>query len=163
MHVVKARLRSPPKSGKLGPEGSGENMADLVRTGVSLERELLKRFDKVIGRKGYQNRSKAIRDIIRELIVEEDTDENKIVAGTLTMVYDHHRPNLADKLIEAQHHAGSKVLAATHVHLSHDYCLEVVIMKGRSEDLRRLGDQILSLRGVKHGRLVITTTGKNLK
>jgi CopG family transcriptional regulator, nickel-responsive regulator len=138
-------------------------MADLVRTGVSLERQLLERFDRVIARKGYENRSKAIRDIIRDQIVEEETDENRVVAATLTIVYDHHRPNLTEKLTEAQHHAGSTVLAATHVHLSHDYCLEVVIMKGRSGDLRRLGDQILSLRGVKHGRMVITSTGKNLK
>ena len=138
-------------------------MADLVRTGLSLERELLTRFDRLIARRGYQNRSKAIRDVIRDRIVEDETSENKIVAGTLTMIYDHHRPNLAEKLIKVQHHAGSKVLAATHVHLSRDYCLEVVIMKGRSGDLRRLGDQILSLRGVKHGRLVITSTGKSLR
>lgn len=138
-------------------------MADLVRTGLSLERQLLERFDRVIARKGYQNRSKAIRDIIREQIVEEEIDENKVVAATLTLVYDHHRPNLSEKLTEVQHHAGGAVLAATHVHLSDDYCLEVVIMKGRSGDLRSLGDHILSLRGVKHGRLVITSTGNNLK
>jgi CopG family nickel-responsive transcriptional regulator len=138
-------------------------MADLVRTGVSLERQLLARFDKVIARKGYHNRSKAIRDIIRDQIVDEEADENKIVAGTLTMIYDHHRPSLTERLIEAQHHAAGKVLAATHVHLSHDYCLEVVIMKGRSGEIKRLGDQILSFRGVKHGRMVITSTGKNLK
>ena len=138
-------------------------MADLVRTGVSLERELLERFDKAIERKGYENRSKAIRDLIREHLVEEEADENRVIVGTLTMVYDHHRPNLSEKLIEAQHHASSKVLAATHVHLDHHNCLEVIIMKGRSGDVRRLGDQMLSFRGVKHGRLVITSTGKNLK
>jgi CopG family transcriptional regulator, nickel-responsive regulator len=138
-------------------------MADLVRTGVSLERQLLARFDKLIARKGYRNRSKAIRDVIRDQIIDEEADENKIVAGTLTMVYDHHRRNLSERLIEVQHHAASKVLAATHVHLSNDYCLEVVIMKGRSGDIRRLGDQILSLRGVKHGRLVITSTGRDLR
>jgi CopG family transcriptional regulator, nickel-responsive regulator len=138
-------------------------MGDLVRTGVSLERELLERFDKVIGRKGYHNRSEAIRDLIRERLVDEQADENKIVVATLTMVYDHHRPRLSEKLIDAQHRAGGQVLAATHVHLDHHNCLEVVIMKGRSGDVRRLGDQILSLRGVKHGRLVITTTGKDLK
>ena len=138
-------------------------MADLVRTGLSLERDLLTRFDRAIGRKGYQNRSEAVRDLIREHLVEEEAGQNKVIVGTLTIVYDHHRPNLSEKLIAAQHHARSKVLAATHVHLDHHNCLEVVIMKGRSGEVRRLGDEILSLRGVKHGRLVITSTGKNLK
>jgi CopG family nickel-responsive transcriptional regulator len=138
-------------------------MADLVRTGLSLQRDLLARFDKAIGRKGYQNRSEAIRDLIREHLVQEEADENRVIVGTLTIVYDHHRPNLSERLIQTQHHAASRVLAATHVHLDHHNCLEVVIMKGRSGTVRRLGDQILSLRGVKHGRLVITSTGRNLK
>ncbi len=138
-------------------------MGDLVRTGLSLERELLVSFDKTISRKGYQNRSEAIRDLIREHLVGEEADENKIVVATLTLVYDHHRAGLSEKLIELQHRAGGKVLAVTHVHLDHHNCLEVVIMKGRCGGLRRLGDQILSTRGVKHGRLVVTSTGKHLQ
>jgi CopG family transcriptional regulator, nickel-responsive regulator len=138
-------------------------MGDLVRTGVSLERELLTRFDKAISRKGYQNRSEAIRDLIREHLVGEEADENKVVVGTLTLIYDHHRAGLTEKLIEMQHQAGGRVLAVTHVHLDHHNCLEAVIMKGRCGDLRRLGDQMLSCRGVKHGRVVITSTGKYLK
>ncbi len=138
-------------------------MGDLVRTGLSLERELLTSFDKAIGRKGYLNRSEAIRDLIREHLVDQETDENKTVVGTLTLVYDHHQPQLSEKLIDAQHRAGGRVLAATHVHLDHHNCLEVVIMKGRSGEVRRLSDQILSFRGVKHGHLAITSTGKRLK
>ena len=138
-------------------------MGDLVRTGLSLERELLERFDTAINRKGYQNRSEAIRDLIREHLVEEAVDENKLIVGTLTLVYDHHQPNLSAKLIEAQHEAASKVLAATHVHLDHHYCLEVVILKGRSGEVKSLADRILSLRGVKHGQLTVTTTGKHLR
>ena len=138
-------------------------MGNLVRTGLSLERDLLERFDAAINRKGYQNRSEAIRDLIREHLVEEAADENKVIVGTLTMVYDHHQPNLSAKLIEAQHEAASKVLAATHVHLDHHHCLEVVILKGRSGEVKTLADRILSLRGVKHGQLTVTTTGKNLK
>ena len=137
-------------------------MADLVRTGLSLERGLLEKFDEAIGRRGYQNRSEAVRDLIREHLVSEEGDQNKIIAGTLTMVYDHHRPNLSERLVEIQHRAHTQVLAATHVHLDHHHCLEVVIMKGRSADLRKIADQILSLRGVKHGKFVITTTGKEL-
>ena len=86
-----------------------------------------------------------------------------MVVGTLTIVYDHHRPNLTEKLVEAQHRAGGKVLAATHVHLDHHNCLEVVIMKGRGRELKDLADGILSLRGVKDGQLVVTSTGKDLK
>jgi CopG family nickel-responsive transcriptional regulator len=135
-------------------------MGDLVRTGLSLERELLERFDVAIHRKGYQNRSEAIRDLIRERLVEEAVEENKVIVGTLTMVYDHHQPNLSAKLIEAQHAAASKVLAATHVHLDHHHCLEVVILKGRSGGVKSLADRILSLRGVKHGQLTVTAAGR---
>lgn len=135
----------------------------LVRTGVSLERDLLTKFDVVIGKKGYQNRSEAIRDLIRHHLVTEEIDRNKVVVGTLTLVYDHHRPNLTEKLVEVQHQAGGQVLAATHVHLDHHNCLEVIIMKGRGGPIQDLANRILSLAGVKHGQLVITSTGKDLK
>lgn len=138
----------------------GWTMGELIRTGLSLEKDLLEQFDAAIRRKGYQNRSEAIRDLIRDHLVEQATEENKVIVGTLTMVYDHHQPNLSAKLIEAQHAAASKVLAATHVHLDHHHCLEVVILKGRSGDVKGLADHILSLRGVQHGRLIVATTGK---
>ncbi len=135
----------------------------LVRTGVSLEQDLLTKFDFVIEQKGYPNRSEAIRDLIRDHLVKEEIDRNRVVVGTLSIIYDHHRPNLTEELVEAQHLAGNKVLAATHVHLDHHNCLEVIIMKGRSGPIRDLSNRILSLRGVKHGQLVITSTGKGLK
>jgi CopG family nickel-responsive transcriptional regulator len=138
-------------------------MGDLARIGVSLEHALLRNFDRLIGKKGYGNRSEAIRDLIRDHLVTEEIDKNKVVVGTLTIIYDHHRPNLTEKLVEAQHGAGGKVLAATHVHLDHHNCLEVVIMKGRGGELKDLANLILSLRGVKHGQLVVTSTGKDLK
>jgi CopG family transcriptional regulator, nickel-responsive regulator len=137
-------------------------MSELTRTGLSIDRELLARFDLAIAKKRYKNRSEAVRDLIRDHLVSEEADSNKLVVGTLTIVYDHHRPNLTEKLVEAQHRAGSKVLAATHVHLDHHNCLEVVIMKGRGGELNDLANGILSLRGVKHGKLVITTTAKDL-
>jgi CopG family transcriptional regulator, nickel-responsive regulator len=138
-------------------------MSELARTGLSIDPELLERFDRAIAAKNYKNRSEAVRDLIRDYLVSEEAEENKVVVGTLTIVYDHHRPNLTERLVDAQHHAGGAVLAATHVHLDHHNCLEVVIMKGRSRGLRELADRIISLRGVKHGRLVITSTGKDLK
>src|SRR5208337_5360848 len=117
-------------------------MSKLIRTGISLDSELLLRFDRAIHKKGYKNRSEAIRDLVRDYAVAEDVEENRTVVGTLTLVYDHHRPRLSERLIHAQHHAHGKVLAATHVHLDHRNCLEVVIMKGHSSEMKRLADHI---------------------
>jgi CopG family nickel-responsive transcriptional regulator len=138
-------------------------MSRLVRAGISLDSELLARFDRAIAKKGYGSRSEAIRDLVREHSVASDVAEDKVIVGTLTLVYDHHQPKLSGHLIEAQHHYHGKVLAVTHVHLDHRNCLEVIIVKGRGTEVRRLADQLLSLRGVKHGKLVMTTTGKRLK
>ena len=138
-------------------------MSDLARTGVSLEEGLLLEFDRLIGKRGYKNRSEAFRDLIREALLSETVHSNKPVVGTLTLVYDHHVPNLSEKLTEAQHAAGATVLAATHVHLDHHYCLEVVIMKGKSKELQEIADRMLALRGVELGKLVLTNSGKNIK
>ena len=138
-------------------------MSELARTGVSLEEDLLQEFDRLITKRGYKNRSEAFRDLIREALLTETVHSNKPVVGTLTLVYDHHTPNLSEKLTDAQHTAGATVLAATHVHLDHHYCLEVVIMKGKSKDLQELADHMLALRGVELGKLVLTNSGKDLK
>jgi CopG family nickel-responsive transcriptional regulator len=145
------------------PGRTSNSMAELTRTGVSIEEELLKQFDRVIAKRGYKNRSEAIRDLIRESLVSEAIDQNKQVVATLSMIYDHHKPDLSNKLIEIQHHSHGNVMAATHVHLDADNCLEVVIMKGRSGEVQHLADHMLAMRGVKHGKLVVTTTGKDLK
>jgi CopG family nickel-responsive transcriptional regulator len=137
-------------------------MSKLVRTGISLDRNLLERFDRVIAKKGYGSRSEAIRDLVRDHAVASDLAGDRIMVGTLTLVYDHHRPGLSQRLIEAQHHYHGRVLAVTHVHLDHHNCLEVIIAKGRGSDIQKLADQLLSLRGVKHGKLVFTTTGHQL-
>ena len=137
-------------------------MADVIRTGISLKKDLLERFDRVIRRKGYTNRSEAIRDLVRDFAVAEDISEDKTVVGTLTLVYDHHQRNLTERLVESQHRSHGRVLVATHVHLDQHNCLEVIILKGRSSEVRHLADQLLSLKGVKHGRLVMTTPGKGL-
>jgi CopG family nickel-responsive transcriptional regulator len=137
-------------------------MSTLVRTGISLDSELLARFDRAIARKGYRSRSEAIRDLVRDHSVAADVAQDRVIVGTLTLVYDHHQPKLSERLIAAQHHYHGKVLAVTHVHLDHRNCLEVIIVKGRGPEVQRLADQLLSLRGVKHGKLVITTTGRRL-
>jgi len=138
-------------------------MSKLSRTGVSLEDDLLQEFDRLITKRGYANRSEAFRDLIREALLSESVESNKPVVGTLTLVYDHHVPNLARKLTEVQHTAGAMVLAATHVHLDHHYCLEVIIMKGRGKEIQAVADGMLALRGVELGKLVLTNSGTSLK
>ena len=130
--------------------------SSLIRTGISLDQELLERFDKIVQQKGYGSRSEALRDLVRDHFVEDDIASNKIVVATLTLVYDHHQPKLAEQLIQAQHDYNGQVLASTHVHLDHHNCLEVIILKGCGEDARKFADKLLSLRGVKHGKLVLT-------
>jgi CopG family transcriptional regulator, nickel-responsive regulator len=131
-------------------------MSSLIRTGISLEQDLLEKFDLLIKQKGYSNRSEAIRDLVRDHFVEEDIASNKVVVATLTLIYDHHQPKLSEQLIGAQHDYKGKVLATTHVHLDHRNCLEVIILKGRGTDAKQFSYRLLSLKGVKHGKLVLT-------
>jgi CopG family nickel-responsive transcriptional regulator len=138
-------------------------MTELSRTGISLDQDLLAGFDKLIARRGYKNRSEALRDLIRDAMLTETIDLNRPVVGTLTLVYDHHVPNLSEKLTDMQHSAGDMVMAATHVHLDHHYCLEVIIMKGNSKTIQELADRILATRGVELGKLVLTNSGVALK
>lgn len=137
-------------------------MSKLTRFGVSLPTELLQKFDEEIDKKNYQNRSEAIRDLIREYFVKRDIDENAEVVGTLTLIYDHHVPNLSLKLNEIQHEKHNEVMANVHIHLDHNNCLEVILLKGRCSDITALSDRIIGMRGVKHGKLTFTSTGKDL-
>jgi CopG family nickel-responsive transcriptional regulator len=123
---------------------------------------LLAGFDKLIARRGYRNRSEAVRDLIREALLTDAVNCNELVVGTLTLVYDHHVPGLPQRLTEAQHHGGNMVLAATHVHLDHHYCLEVIIMRGHSRELKEMADHMMAMRGVELGKLVLTNSGSLL-
>jgi CopG family nickel-responsive transcriptional regulator len=132
-------------------------MEKITRFGVSIEHDLLKKFDKTIKKKGYTNRSEALRDIIREnLIVETTEDPNSEAIGTLTMIYDHHAGNLTNRLLDLQHHHHKEILTTTHIHVDHDNCLEVLVLKGKTRNIQKLADNIKSLKGIKHGELVIT-------
>jgi CopG family nickel-responsive transcriptional regulator len=138
-------------------------MATVERFSISMNRELLKKFDHQIGQKGYANRSEAIRDLVRNALVEEDwTHEHEKVAATVTLVYDHHTRELAERLAELQHHHGALVVATTHIHLDNDNCLEVVIVRGAAGAVRRLAELLIAQKGVKHGRAVYTTEGRDL-
>ncbi|HAD03996.1 MAG TPA: nickel-responsive transcriptional regulator NikR [Desulfuromonas sp.] len=138
-------------------------MADLVRFGISIDERLLTRFDDLIAAKAYVNRSEAIRDLIRSALVEEQWSRgDEETVGTVTLVYDHHTRDLADKLTEQQHSHHDAIVSALHVHLDAHHCLEVVVVKGKGNDVKRLADELIGTKGVKHGKLVTTTTGKDL-
>lgn len=135
-------------------------MSELVRFGVSMERELSKKFDRLIAGHGYANRSEAIRDMVRkELVLQEWSDPEAEAVGTVTLVYDHHVRELGDRLIDLQHEHHDVVVSSTHVHLNHDHCLEVLVLRGRARLVQHLADQLIAARGVLHGKLVATATG----
>ena len=139
------------------------SMGELSRIGVAIDSELLDKFDKLIGKRGYTNRSEAFRDMIRDELVErawESSDAS--VVGTVTLVYDHHVRMLSDKLIDMQHDHHKLILSTLHVHLDHDNCLEVLIVKGKVSSVRKIADALISTKGVKHGRLTLTTSGTEL-
>ena len=139
-------------------------MADLTRFGVSLDDELLKQFDRVIARKGYTNRSEAIRDLIRESLVREQwelgTDQ---AVGTITLVYDHEVPDLSDRLTDLQHAHYKAIVSAMHVHLDPHHCLEVLVLRGKARVLKAIADRLIGTRGVKHGTFSATAEGRTLR
>ncbi|MBM4352598.1 MAG: nickel-responsive transcriptional regulator NikR [Deltaproteobacteria bacterium] len=135
----------------------------VVRFGVSLDPKLLDQFDTMIQEEGYTNRSEAIRDLIRErLIKQEWAAEETLVAGTVSLVYDHHELELPRRLTEVQHDHHDLVISTVHVHLDHHNCLEVLVLKGEAGRVRKLGEKLVSTRGIKHGKMTFTTTGAGL-
>lgn len=138
-------------------------MGKLTRFGVSLDEELLEPFDALCAIKGYSNRSEAIRDLIRKALVAEEWQQaDGQGAGTLTLVYDHHKNDLARRLTQMQHDEHDIIIATLHVHLDHHNCLEVLILKGEAARVRALADKLISCKGVKHGTFSGTTTGQDL-
>jgi CopG family nickel-responsive transcriptional regulator len=135
-------------------------MAGLMRFGVSLEKKLLEDFDRLIARKKYSNRSEAIRDLIRDSFVKEEWEKGEEVAGAISIVYDHHKRELMDVIVDIQHKYHDMIVASQHAHLDHHNCLEVVIVKGKSDRIKTLSDKLRAVKGVKHGALSITTMGK---
>jgi len=140
-------------------------MSDLSRFGVSVEEELLQSFDQLIAIQGYANRSEALRDLMRDALVKsrlETSPENSEVLGSLTLVYDHHASELNDKMNELQHDHHDLVVSVLHVHVSHDDCMEVIVLRGAVRQIRTLADALLSLKGVKHGRLFVTLAARQM-
>jgi len=129
----------------------------ITRFGVSIEPELLTKFDKTIKKKSYTNRSEAIRDMIRKNIITDESNEpDSEGIGTLTMIYNHHSGPLTNRLLEIQHEHHHEILTTAHIHVDHDNCLEVLVLKGKIKEIQKLADSIKALKGIKHGELVLT-------
>lgn len=137
-------------------------MVDTKRFGVSISEDLLDRFDEMIDERGYGNRSEAIRDMIRDRLVERAWEEDDEVMGVVTLLYDHHKSKLSDKLTHRQHHYHDLIISTTHLHVDEDNCLELVAVKGRGSEVKEVADQLISTKGVIHGKLLATSTGEEL-
>ncbi|MDR1713483.1 MAG: nickel-responsive transcriptional regulator NikR [Coriobacteriales bacterium] len=139
-------------------------MSDLVRFSVAMPEELLMQFDNLVARRGLaKNRSEVIRDLVRDALVDEEWDDPmQEIVGTLTLVFNHHASDLQNKLDQIQHSHHDRIIASMHIHLDAHNCLEVVAMRGRSDEIRSIAESILGVKGVKHGRLTTTTTGRFL-
>ncbi len=137
-------------------------MSDIVRFGVSIPADLISSFDQFIKDRHYTNRSEAIRDLIRAKLVEREWEQGvkgSEVIGTITSVYDHHKRELLSNLTDLQHDFHESIISSQHIHLDHHNCLEVIIVRGNPEHIRQLADHINALKGIKHSKLTMTTSG----
>jgi CopG family nickel-responsive transcriptional regulator len=137
-------------------------MQKLVRFGVSLEQELLDKFDRLAKERNYTSRSEAFRDLMRQELVHKQWQEGKEIAGAITLIYDHHRRELVNTLMDIQHDFGALIISSQHVHLDHNNCLEIIAFKGSPKHAQRLADSLKAVKGVKHGTLSMSTTGRDM-
>jgi len=138
-------------------------MEKVTRFSVSLDKSLARDLDQMTREKGYRNRSQALADMVRAQLIEHRQQQGQgEIAGTITLVYDHHKPHLMELLTDIQHDHGDLIIATLHVHLDHHNCLEVLAVRGRADCIKRVADALIAAKGVKHGKLTITTTGKDL-
>jgi len=136
----------------------------VKRFGISLNNALLERFDNLIRKKGYANRSEAIRDLIRDTLVTQEWEATVTeTVGAITIVYSHDKRELTDTLTDLQHRYHGAIISSLHIHLDGHNCLEVIVVKGKAKDIQTIADRLIGTKGVKHGKLSATTTGKNLK
>ena len=137
-------------------------MSDVVRISMSLERSLLERFDQQLRDEGYPTRSEAIKALMRRSLTEKAWTKDAMVAGSITLVYDHHRSGIVKQLMDIQHDFGTLIVSTQHVHLDHNHCLEIIVVKGKASRIRDLLTMLKSTKGVKHNSLVMTAIGKHL-
>ena len=136
---------------------------ELKRFGVSMEASLLGRFDAYIREHAYTNRSEAFRDLVRKALVEEEWARGRETVGAINIIYNHHVPELSQKLNNLQHDFPGEVIASMHVHLDHDNCMEVIVARGKAVDIKKLADKMIALRGVLHGTITGSTAGSTFK
>ncbi len=135
-------------------------MSELVRFGVSIDKELLEKYDAKIKLENYSNRSNAIADLIRKELIEQEWQENKIITGVITIVFDHHKRDLVNNLTNIQHEHHDLIISSQHIHLDHDYCFEIIVVKGKPKELKNLCSKLKAAKGVKHANLNLATTGE---
>ncbi|MDA8123613.1 MAG: nickel-responsive transcriptional regulator NikR [Deltaproteobacteria bacterium] len=137
-------------------------MSELVRFGVSLEKTLLEQFDTLNREKKYTNRSEALRDMIRRELVQKAWREGREVAGAITLIYDHHTRDLMAKVTDTQHDFQRLIISTQHIHLDHHHCLEIIAARGMAEEVQLLADALMSIKGVCHGTLSMSSTGREI-
>ncbi len=135
---------------------------EIDRVSISLPKTLLEKFDQLIEKKGYENRSEALRDLIRDLFVEEEWNEDVEVAATVTLVYEHNTTGILDKLTNIEHENLNNIVSTMHIHIDKENCLEVIALRGKASVVKSIGEKIISIKGVKYGKIVKATTGKNV-
>jgi CopG family nickel-responsive transcriptional regulator len=138
-------------------------MSRITRFGVAMDEELLANFDELIRQQGYANRSEALRDLVRERLVRREWEEGTEVVGVIILLYDHHKRELVDRLIDSQHEHHELILSTMHIHLDEANCLEILAVRGEGREIEQLAGQLSSLKGVKHGQLAATSTGRGVK
>ncbi len=137
-------------------------MSELIRFGVSLEKSLLESFDALIRERRYTNRSEALRDLIRRELVQREWREGHDVAGAITLIYDHHKRDVLSRVTDTQHEFQEVIISTQHIHLDHHNCLEIVAARGKAEDVQKLADALTSIKGVRHGTLSMSSTGREI-
>jgi CopG family nickel-responsive transcriptional regulator len=137
-------------------------MSELVRFSVSIEKSLYERMGRVLKKSGYGNRSEFIRDLVRGCLVDEEWKDNQEALGTITLIYDHHKRMLSDRLTDLQHHYPREILVSTHVHLDRRLCAEAILVKGRARTVEEIANQLRKEKGVLHASLAMGSTGKEL-
>ncbi len=137
-------------------------MPPLVRFGISIDKALLEKFDRSIKGKGYTNRSEAFRDLIRQELIKKEWVEGRDVAGAVTFIYDHHQRDLLKRIMDIQHDFQRVIISTQHIHLDHHNCLEILAVRGNSKEVLELADLLRAIKGVRHGTLSMTSTGKHL-
>jgi len=138
-------------------------MPEVARIGVSISEKLLKEFDALIERRGYGTRSEAFRDMIRnELVNEISGSPHTEICGTVTLIYDHHASRISERLNQLQHDHHGVIVSTVHVHLDHDNCMEVILVRGITAQVRKLADSLIAIKGVKNGRFTLTASGRHL-